>query len=44
MLVQSAEDLKVDGATSTFRLVRVNPQILYFSDRPQRIAGHPTMA
>jgi hypothetical protein len=24
--------------------VRVNPQILYFSDRPQRIAGHPTMA
>jgi hypothetical protein len=44
MFVQSAEDLKVDGATSTFRLVRVNPQILYFSDRPQRMARHPTTA
>jgi hypothetical protein len=44
MFVQSAEDLKVDAATSTLRLVKVNPQTLYFSDRPQRIAGHLRMA
>ncbi len=44
MFVQSAEDLKVDPATSTFRLVKVNQQTLYFSDRPQRIAGHLKMA
>ena len=44
MFVQSAEDLKVDPAASTLRLVKVNQQTLYFSDRPQRIAGHITMA
>jgi hypothetical protein len=44
MFVQSAEDLKVDSAASTFRLVKVNQQTLYFSDRPQRIAGHLKMA
>ena len=44
MFVQSAEDLKVDPAKSTFRLVKVNQQTLYFSDRPQRIAGHIKMA
>jgi len=44
MFVQSAEDLKVDPATSTFRLVKVNQQTLYFSDRPVRIAGHIKMA
>ena len=44
MFVQSAEDLKVDRAASTIRLVKVNQQTLYFSDRPQRIAGHITMA
>jgi hypothetical protein len=44
MFVQSAEDLKVDPATGTFRLVKVSQQTLYFSDRPQRIAGHLTMA
>ncbi len=43
MFVQCAEDLKVDPATSTFRLVKVNQQTLYFSDRPQRIAGHMKM-
>ena|SRR5271165_6735178 len=43
MFVQSAEDLKVDAAKSTFRLVKVNQQTLYFSDRPQRIAGHMKM-
>ena len=44
MFVQSAEDLKVDRAASTIRLVKVNQQTVYFSDRPQRIAGHITMA
>ena len=44
MFVQSAENLKVDPAASTIRLVKVNQQTLYFSDRPQRIAGHITMA
>ena len=43
MFVQSAEDLKVDPAASTFRLVKVNQQTLYFSDRPERIAGHMKM-
>jgi hypothetical protein len=44
MFVQSADDLKVDAAKSTFRLVKVNQQTLYFSDRPQRLAGHLKMA
>jgi|APFre7841882724_1041349.scaffolds.fasta_scaffold94612_2 hypothetical protein len=44
MFVQIAEDVKVDAATSTLRLVKVNQQTLYFSDRPQRIAGHIKMA
>lgn len=43
MFVQSADDLKVDFAKSTFRLVKVNQQTLYFSDRPERIAGHMKM-
>ena len=44
MFVQIAEDVRVDPATSTFRLVKVNQQTLYFSDRPERIAGHINMA
>ena len=44
MFVQVAEDLKVDAAAKTLRLVKVNPQTLYFSDRPVRIAGHVKMA
>ena len=44
MFVQISEDVKVDPATSTFRLVEVNQQTLYFSDRPQRIAGHFKMS
>jgi hypothetical protein len=44
MFVQSAEDLRADPAKGTFRLVKVNQQTLYFSDRPQRIAGHLKMA
>jgi hypothetical protein len=44
MFVQTADDVKIDPATSTFRLVKVNQQTLYFSDRPVRIAGHLKMA
>jgi hypothetical protein len=44
MFVQTAEDLKVDPAASTIRLVKVNQQTVYFADRPQRIAGHITTA
>jgi len=44
MFVQIADDVKVDPAKSTFRLVKVNQQTLYFSDRPERIAGHMNMA
>jgi hypothetical protein len=44
MFVQTAEDIKVDPTTNTIRLVNVNKQTLYFSDRPNRIAGNLTMA
>lgn len=44
MFVQTAEDLKVDGAAKTFRLVNVSQQTIYFSDRPYRMAGHLKMA
>ena len=44
MFVQVAEDLKVDAAAHTLRLVKVNQQTLYFSDRPVRIAGHIKMS
>lgn len=44
MFVQTAEDIKVDLVTKTIRLVNVNKQTLYFSDRPNRIAGNLTMA
>lgn len=40
MFVHSADDLKVEPATQTLRLVKVNPQTVYFSDRPQRVAGN----
>lgn len=43
MFVQSAEGLKVDPAKGTIRLVNVNQQTVYFSDRPYRVAGHITM-
>ena len=44
MFVQSADNLKVDAAANTLRLVNVNQQTLFFSDRPERIAGHIKMA
>jgi hypothetical protein len=44
MFVQTAENIKIDPTTKTLRLVNVNQQALYFSDRPVRVAGHLTMA
>lgn len=44
MFVQTAQDLIVDSDAKTLRLVKVNQQTLYFSDRPDRVAGHLTMA
>jgi hypothetical protein len=44
MFVQLAEDLKADPAAKTLRLVNVNQQTVYFSDRPVRLAGHLKMA
>jgi hypothetical protein len=44
MFVQTAAGIEVDTATQTLRLKDVVPQALYFSDRPERVAGHVTMA
>ncbi len=44
MFVQVADDLKADPAANTLRLVNVNQQTVYFSDRPVRLAGHLKMA
>ena len=44
MFVQIANDVRVDAAGQTLRLVNVGQQTLYFADRPQRIAGHVKMA
>lgn len=43
MFVQTAEDFKANPKNKTLRLVNVNPQTLYFSDRPKRVAGNITM-
>lgn len=44
MFVQIADDVKVDLAAKTLRLVKVGQQTLFFSDRPVRLAGHIKMA
>ena len=43
MFVQVADDIKVDEVAKTFRLVDVGQQTVFFSDRPDRIAGHLKM-
>ena len=43
MFVQSSQDLIADQSAMTLTLVNVNPQTIYFSDRPERIAGHLMM-
>jgi hypothetical protein len=44
MFVQTSQSMTSDPATKTIRLVNVNPQSLYFADRPVRLAGHINMA
>lgn len=44
MFVHVADDLKADPAAKTLRLVNVNDQVLFFSDRPERLAGHMKLA
>ena len=43
MFVQTSEDFKANPKDKTLRLINVNPQTLYFSDRPKRVAGNLTM-
>jgi hypothetical protein len=43
MFVQLADDVKADPDAKTIRLVNVNKQTVYFSDRPVRLAGHLSM-
>ena len=43
LFVQTAADFRADVEAQTLRLVNVNQQTLYFSDRPNRIAGHVKM-
>ncbi len=40
LLVQTAKGLAFDKRTSTLRLVGVSPITLFFSDRPERVAGN----
>ncbi len=42
LFVQTSEGLEIDAEAGTFRLVEVSPHTLYFSDRPNRLAGHIT--
>jgi len=44
MFVQTADNVRVDTVAKTLRLLNVNQQTLYFSDRPVRLAGHLKMA
>jgi hypothetical protein len=40
LLVQTAKGLTFDTATRTLRLIGVSPITLFFSDRPERVAGN----
>ena len=40
LLVQTAKGLAFDKATSTLSLLDVSPITLFFSDRPERLAGN----
>lgn len=44
MFVHVADDFVADPDAKTLRLVNVSPQVLFFSDRPQRLVGHLKMA
>jgi hypothetical protein len=40
LLVQTAQGLAFDKSTNTLSLIDVSPITLFFSDRPERIAGN----
>jgi hypothetical protein len=40
LLVQTSKGLAFDRTTSTLSLIDVSPVTLFFSDRPERIAGN----
>jgi hypothetical protein len=42
MLVQTARGPTFDKATNTLNLVGISPITLFFSDRPERVAGNMT--
>jgi hypothetical protein len=44
MFVHVADDIKADQGSGKLRLVNVNQQVLFFSDRPERLAGHMKLA
>lgn len=43
LFVHTADDFEADPDSKSLRLVNVNQQVLFFSDRPDRIVGHLTM-
>jgi len=43
MFVQTTDDMQADPEAQTLRLVNVYQQTVFFSDRPERIAGHLKM-
>ncbi|HKY95174.1 MAG TPA: hypothetical protein VJL84_07695 [Kiloniellales bacterium] len=43
MFVHTADAMAADSAQGTLRLIGVSKQTLYFSDRPERIAGHMSL-
>lgn len=43
MFVQTSDTIVVDPEAKTLRMVDISPHTLYFSDRPDRLAGHITL-
>ncbi len=43
LFVQTASDIEVHEGKKTLRLINIDPQTVYFSDRPYRKAGHISM-
>ena len=44
MFIHTADMMTADPGLGSLRLINVSQQTLYFSDRPERIAGHMTLA
>ena len=44
MFVHTADAMTADPGLGSLRLINVSRQTLYFSDRPERIAGHMSLA